>query len=164
MSLRLVDAHLTEQSSYDGMKIIGWYTANSNAGDDELPNTSAIKIATSIAAETNRDNFILLLASTSALVECIEASSNKPLCTVFENDKTRVFTQKVDTSRVQIMENGNNLGVILKKAVSSVQDGDVAGGGRAGSVKIFDFVDHLESCGNADWIENGSVNKLVEKS
>ena len=202
MALRLTDAYLQQQqqrgekrSLVEGVKIIGWYTANANASsvvdEEELPNTSACRITSSMAENTSDDGnggeFVLLLVSTSRLVDCVkktaDASSKSnalPICTVFEKDKSRTFTQKVDDSRVittsQIID-GNAAavdddiaGAVLSKAMQqimsegSIHGGDAAGGGGGGakgSIAIYDYVDHLTDCGEGDWIENGLVNEFV---
>lgn len=202
MALRLTDAYLQQQqqrgekrSLVEGVKIIGWYTANANASsvvdEEELPNTSACRITSSMAENTSDDGnggeFVLLLVSTSRLVDCVkktaDASSKSnalPICTVFEKDKSRTFTQKVDDGRVittsQIID-GNAAAVdddiageVISKAMQqimsecSIHGGDAAGGGGGGtkgSIAIYDYVDHLTDCGKGDWIENGLVNEFV---
>lgn len=203
MALRLTDAYLKQQQQQretrllDGVKIFGWYTANANAlsveNDEELPNSSACRISSSMAEMANNDDgngeeFVLLLVSTSRLVNCVKAvvadassstSNALPICTVFGKDKSRTFTQKVDESRVittchndgnAVDDDGTIAGEILTKAMQQIMSqcnihgGDAAGGGGGGtkdSIAIYDYVDHLTDCGKGGWIENGLVNEFV---
>ncbi|KAL7539431.1 hypothetical protein ACHAXR_009283 [Thalassiosira sp. AJA248-18] len=184
MALRLTDAYLQQQSG--DVRIIGWYTANANVSDDEVPNASACRIVSSIAENANAavaadggssEEFVLLLISTSQLVDSVKkegsaSSSTSPICTVFEKDKSRAFTQKVDSSRVVVSKGGNQEeGGVLCKAMqkmsfdsNSINGGDAAAGGGGNmkdSIAIYDFVDHLTDCGRGDWIENGLVKEFV---
>ena len=149
MSLRLTDAYLQQQKP--GVKIVGWYTANANAStnEDELPNGSACKIASSMAECCSDDNeqFVLLLISTSKLVDY--STTKTTICTVYEKDTRRAFTQKVDDSRVKT---DGKEGVVAK---AIMQSDDVST-----SAEVCDFVDHLNNGGVGDWLENGKVNKF----
>mmetsp|Transcript_10885 Transcript_10885/g.23074 ORF Transcript_10885/g.23074 Transcript_10885/m.23074 type:complete len:248 (-) Transcript_10885:159-902(-) len=179
MALRLTDAYLEQQNSEEGgMKIIGWYTANANTStiennddDGELPNSSACRIASSMAENNASDNdgsttnedFVLLLLSTSRLAKCVKENVEDvvlPICKVFEKDKSRAFTLKVDDGRVATSAGDSGDGgmagrKILSEAMQQISEYSVDGG-------IFDFVDHLTECGQkGDWIENGFVKQFV---
>ena len=202
MALRLTDAYLQlkqqqqQQANSDealkNVRIIGWYTANSSAvmaatdaSIEEMPNVSACRITSSLsennASEDGNDDFVLVLVSSSGLVDAIrgEEKSNDPslssLCKVFEkNSKSRTFTQRVDSSRI---DNGDSdaksVSELLSKALesfshfSSDYDDNVAGGSSSKSIPIYDFVDHLTNFGTSvnlaprDWIENHSVKEIV---
>ena len=167
MALRLADAHLQQQN--DGARIVGWYTANANAAsaDEEMPNASACRIASSVAGNANDDDggsedFFLILVSTAGITE----RTTMPICSVFEKDKSRTFTQKVDGSRIiNTGGDGASLDKVISGAIdqlsSSDYECDAAGGGAKGSLSIHDYVDHLENCGEGNWIENGMVNDFV---
>mmetsp|Transcript_6152 Transcript_6152/g.11819 ORF Transcript_6152/g.11819 Transcript_6152/m.11819 type:complete len:261 (-) Transcript_6152:62-844(-) len=184
MALRLTDAYLRQQQNLEeGVKIIGWYTANANTStietndddDDigELPNSSACRIASSMAENINdsdgngnaNEDFVLLLVSTSRLATCVKEDVEDvvlPICKVFEKDKSRAFTLEVDDGRVITSANGDggDDGImvgrkILSEAMQQISEYSVDGG-------IFDFVDHLTECGQkGDWIENGFVKQFV---
>ena len=158
MSLRLTDAYLQHQQK--GVKIVGWYTANANANasdnNEEMPNGSACKIASSMAeycagADDTNEQFVLLLISTSKLVDySTTKTSTSTICTVYEKDTRRTFTQKVDDSRVVKSDNDGKEGLI-EKAVILHNDN---------MMEVCDFVDHLENGGVGDWLENDKVNKF----
>eukprot|EP00584_Thalassiosira_punctigera_P009120 CAMPEP_0172529830 /NCGR_PEP_ID=MMETSP1067-20121228/3800_1 /TAXON_ID=265564 ORGANISM="Thalassiosira punctigera, Strain Tpunct2005C2" /NCGR_SAMPLE_ID=MMETSP1067 /ASSEMBLY_ACC=CAM_ASM_000444 /LENGTH=248 /DNA_ID=CAMNT_0013313955 /DNA_START=26 /DNA_END=772 /DNA_ORIENTATION=+ len=181
VALRLTDAYLQLQqqhptgkerrASLEGARIVGWYTANANAssvGDDEgeLPNPSACRIVASMAEcganneDGNGENFVLLLVSTSRLAECVKevddaSSITTPICKVFEKDKSRAFTQKVDDGRVLNDDVSDvTAGKILSEAMQQISEYSDDGG-------ICDFVDHLADFGEGDWIENRYVNQFV---
>ena len=196
MALRLVDAHLSQSRSppsEGGVRILGWYTANANAncdadaggGDDETetPNPSACRIASSVAEcggnddGDDGDGFVLLLVSTSRLVNCVEslhrATTNEddpkeprrrslPICTVFERSSRPggAFAQRVDDGCVttSTSDGGTEDGCAraLAEAVARQLGYDKDDGGY-----VYDFVDHLEDYKSGeDWIENGLVNSL----
>mmetsp|Transcript_31864 Transcript_31864/g.66978 ORF Transcript_31864/g.66978 Transcript_31864/m.66978 type:complete len:269 (+) Transcript_31864:120-926(+) len=194
MALRLTDAYLQQEQNkqkMEGVRVVGWYTANANAPskdndqDDELPNTSACRIVSSLAenAAVGDDNgngdeqFVLLLVSTSRLVDSTQNEYALPICTVFEKDKSRTFTQRVGKERISVISttiDGNNAGddlagEVLSEAMEQQQllsfsenGGDAAAGvGGGGNIAIYDYVDHLMDCGRGDWIENGVVDKFV---
>lgn len=173
MALRLADAHLSQLA--DGVKIIGWYTANASAPfvskggadgrEDEAPNSSACRIVSSMAegsaaTEGEGDDFVLLLVSTSRLANAVAKEPCLPICTVFEKDRNcRTFTQRVDGERVTTEGSAAAAGGVLSKAVA--QQLDMLEGGGGGSMEIYDFVDHMNDFGRGDWIENAGVNKLL---
>ena len=158
MALRLTEAHLQTQKGMEGVRIVGWYTANARAASEE-PNAPACRIAASMA-EGAGEEFLLLVVSTKALVDC-----TLPICTVYEKGSSRAFAHKVDSDRVS-STGPNNGGEILSKALqqlpSSEYESDVAGGGKKGSLAICDFVDHLEDGGKGDWLGNAAVKEFVE--
>ncbi|KAL7550534.1 hypothetical protein ACHAWF_013755 [Thalassiosira exigua] len=174
MALRLTEASLRLQSAGAGgekkegaRRIVGWYTANANPAEDGLANISACRIAASIAEADADEEFVLLLISTRAMVE-----NTLPMCTVFEKDKSRTFTQRVDKDRVITSDPDGgkckdiyNAVKVLSEAVGrrsmTDNESDAAGGGARDSVPIHDFVDHMANCGEGDWIKNGAVTKFV---
>ena len=163
MALRLTDAYLQKnqkQERLEGARIIGWYTANTNAiisdcGDDELPNAPACKIVASMAESDVEGEFVLLLVTAARLVD---HDASLPICTVFERDHHRTYTSRVDDGRVTNGEDENILGEVLSKAVDervlSSSSADIA---------IHDYVDHLNDYGKGNWIENGLVNEFVSR-
>jgi hypothetical protein len=196
MALRLVDAHLSQSRSppsEGGVRILGWYTANANAncdadagggdGETETPNPSACRIASSVAEcrenddGYDRDDFVLLLVSTSRLVNCVESlhrattkegdpkeprRRSLPICTVFERSSRPggAFAQRVDEGCVttSTSDGGTEDGCAraLAEAVARQLGYDKDDGGY-----VYDFVDHLEDYESGeDWIENGLVNSL----
>ena len=181
MALRLVDAHLRNEKE-EGLKIVGWYTANANTNttstnnnnnneqfnDNEVQNSSACRIISSIAEcynsseggnNVDESDFVLLLISTSQLIE-----QTLPICNVFEKDNNKSnntkFTKKVDMERIDSVESSSALSYAMEQCLLN-NDADVAGSGENGSVTVYDFVDHLENGGRGDWIENDMVNKIV---
>ena len=166
MSLRLTDAYLQQQQQQQkGVKIVGWYTANANANasdnNEEMPNGSACKIASSMAeycadADDTNEQFVLLLISTSKLVDysTTTTTTTSTICTVYEKDTRRTFTQKVDDSRVVKSDNDGKEGLIEKAVILQVDDND------NNMMEVCDFVDHLENGGVGDWLENDKVNKF----
>ena len=175
MALRLVDAHLRNEKE-EGLKIVGWYTANANTTSstnnnnnneqfvekEEVPNSSACRIISSIAQCYNSseggdngnesDDFVLLLISTSQLIE-----QTLPICSVFEKDNNKsnnnTFTKKVDMERIDSVESSSALSYAMEQCLLN---NDAKAG-----VTVYDFVDHLENGGRGDWIENDMVNKIV---
>ena len=178
MALRLTDAYLQQQQER-GLKIIGWYTANSsnrNNNSEELPNSSACRIASFIAEidEDGGDNIVLLLVSTSKLVSSMtkQTGTDKVLpiiCNIYEKSSHRTFTQQVNEDRMissdSLKEGGGNFSTAVEQCLSSLGDADAAGGGGGGGknsgIAIYDYVDHLNDGGRGDWIVNDTVNKFV---
>lgn len=152
MALRLVDAHLHQQGD-DNLTIIGWYTSNASTSDDETPNLSACRIASSMAdccQEGGGDNFILVMVTTSGLIAAVSKDSDSsvsPLCRVFQKDaKTKTFSHEVDSS---LITQENDTSYIISKAMSK-------------EMPIYDFVDHISNYGsedwnNMDWIKNAAI-------
>jgi hypothetical protein len=216
MALRLVDAHLSQSrsssslsssspssSSAGGARILGWYTANANAnadtrggdGETETPNPSACRIASSVAECGGNDgnygeDFILLLVSTSRLVNCVKslhrATSEDdpkeprrcllPICTAFERSSRPggAFAQRVNDGCVTTTTTTATTGGPSSKATSDEGAEDGCARALAEAVArqlgydkddggyVYDFVDHLEDFESGeDWIENGLVNSLV---
>eukprot|EP00581_Thalassiosira_minuscula_P028557 CAMPEP_0183751980 /NCGR_PEP_ID=MMETSP0739-20130205/2079_1 /TAXON_ID=385413 /ORGANISM="Thalassiosira miniscula, Strain CCMP1093" /LENGTH=215 /DNA_ID=CAMNT_0025988283 /DNA_START=64 /DNA_END=708 /DNA_ORIENTATION=+ len=166
MALRLTDAYL-QQKPLEGVKIVGWYTANANAlssgsnNEEELPNAPACRICSSMAENSSDDNgtvedFLLLLVSTPRLVDCVKGAADEtplPICTVFEKgNRSRTFTQKVDDSRLVTVDSKEILSKAVQQIVSEggIRGGDAAGGGGS-DITIYDFVDHLAECGEGNW-------------
>ena len=174
MALRLTDAYLQHQQQERGLKIIGWYTANSNSNinSEELPNASACRIASSIAEidEDGGDNIVLLLVSTSKLVSSMTkqtGTDNLPIiCNIYEKSSHRTFTQQVNEDRIisldSLKEGGGKISTAVGQCLSSLGDADAAGGGgKSSGIAIYDYVDHLNDGGRGDWIVNDTVNKFV---
>ena len=139
MALRLVDAHLQEQGG-ENLTIIGWYTSNASALDDETPNLSACRIASSMSdCQEGGDNFILVLVTTSGIVAAVSKESDSqssPLCRVFRKDvNTKSFSREVDSS---LITHDNEASGLISKAMSK-------------ETPIHDFVDHVSNYGNEDW-------------
>mmetsp|Transcript_10619 Transcript_10619/g.21217 ORF Transcript_10619/g.21217 Transcript_10619/m.21217 type:complete len:220 (+) Transcript_10619:145-804(+) len=151
MALRLVDAHLQQQGG-DDLTIIGWYTSNASTLDDDTPNLSACRIASSMSdnCHDGGDNFMLVLVTTSGLLAAVSKDSDSslsPLCRVFQKDtKTKTFSSEVNSSFVT---QENDTSYIISKALSK-------------EMPIYDFVDHISNYGsedwnNMDWIKNGAI-------
>ncbi|KAK1749130.1 MPN domain-containing protein [Skeletonema marinoi] len=150
MALRLVDAHLQQQGG-DDLTIIGWYTSNASTLDDDTPNLSACRIASSMSdnCQDGGDNFILVLVTTSGLLAAVskDSDSSLSLCRVFQKDtKTKTFSSEVNSSFVT---QENDTSYIISKALSK-------------EMPIYDFVDHISNYGsedwnNMDWIKNGAI-------
>ena len=172
MALRLTDAYLQQQQE-QGLKIIGWYTANSNNNNNsesELPNASACRIASSIAEidEDGGDNIVLLLVSTSKLVSSMmNGTDNLPICNIYEKSSHRTFTQQVNEDRIISLDSlkggGGKISTAMEQCLSSLGDADAAGGGgsKSSGIALYDYVDHLNDGGRGDWIVNDTVNKFV---
>ena len=78
MSLRLVDGHLTIKN--DGTRIVGWYTANANAGDD-APGPSARRVASCLSAEEGCGGCVLLAVSSGRIAGCLAGDGDGgPIC------------------------------------------------------------------------------------
>ncbi len=151
MALRLVDAHLQQQGEKD-LTIIGWYTSNASTLEDEAPNSSACRIASSMSdnCQEGGDNFILVMITTSGLLAAVSKDSDSslsPLCRVFQKDaKTKTFSYEVDSSCIT---QENDTAYIISKALSK-------------DMPIYDFVDHISNYGSEDWnkmdwINNGAI-------
>ena len=151
MALRLVDAHLQQQGD-ENLAIIGWYTSNASTSDDETPNLSACRIASSMSdccQEGLGDSFILVMVTTTGLLAAVskDSDSSSALCRVFQKDaKTKTFSSEVDSS---LITQENDTSYIISKAMSK-------------EMPIYDFVDHISNYGsddwkNMDWIKNGSI-------
>merc|ERR1711957_764398 len=91
-----------------------------------------------------------------------EDASPLSICAVFQEDRSRMFTQKVDDSRVTIATSQVNVAAsadsdraraVIVKAIHDATCLD--------SIIIYDFVDHLTDGREVDWIENTLVNKLI---
>ena len=174
MALRLTDAYLQQQQQEQGLKIIGWYTANSNNNNNsesELPNASACRIASSIAEidEDGGDNIVLLLVSTLKLVSSMTKQSgtdNLPIiCNIYEKSSHRTFTQQVNEDRIISLDSlkggGGKISTAMEQCLSSLGDADAAGGGgKSSDIALYDYVDHLNDGGRGDWIVNDTVNKF----
>ena len=178
MALRLTDAYLQQQQQQQeqGLKIIGWYTANSNNNNNsesELPNASACRIASSIAEidEDGGDNIVLLLVSTSKLVSSMMTkqtgtADNLPICNIYEKSSHRTFTQQVNEDRIISLDSlkggGGKISTAMEECLWSLGNADAAGGGgKSSGIVIYDYVDHLNDGGRGDWIVNDTVNKFV---
>jgi len=189
MALRLTDAYLhlhQKKGMLGGVKIVGWYTANSDGEDGgELPNPSACRIASSVAENINTNNeegnaggdCVLLLVFTSRLVNRIKDvadASSLPICAVFEKDRSRMFTQKVDDSRITTTTTHTDVAAsvdrtrdVISKAMQRYLSNSSADRDDAtclNSIAMYDFVDHLTDCRDVDWIENRSVNDFIEET
>ena len=151
MALRLVDAHLQQQGE-DDLTIIGWYTSNASTLDDEAPNPSACRIASSMSenCQEGGDNFILVMITTSGLLAAVSKDSDSslsPLCRVFQRHaNTKTFSHEVHSSRIT---QENDTACIISKALSM-------------EMPIYDFVDHISHYGSEDWnkmdwIKNGAI-------
>eukprot|EP00986_Skeletonema_menzelii_P006434 scaffold2430_cov146-Skeletonema_menzelii.AAC.6 len=151
MALRLVDAHLQQQGG-DDLTIIGWYTSNASTLDDEAPNPSACRIASSMSenCQEGGDNFILVMITTSGLLAAVSKDSDSslsPLCRVFQRHaNTKTFSHEVHSSRIT---QENDTAYIISKALSK-------------EMPIYDFVDHISHYGGEDWnkmdwIKNGAI-------
>ncbi|KAL7500671.1 hypothetical protein ACHAWT_008526 [Skeletonema menzelii] len=151
MALRLVDAHLQQQGG-DDLTIIGWYTSNASTLDDEAPNPSACRIASSMSenCQEGGDNFILVMITTSGLLAAVSKDSDSslsPLCRVFQRHaNTKTFSHEVHSSRIT---QENDTAYIISKALSK-------------EMPICDFVDHISHYGSEDWnkmdwIKNGAI-------
>ena len=161
MALRLCDAHLQQQNNND-MTIIGWYTSNASTSDDEMPNLSACRIASSMSDNGEEgDNFILVLVTTTGIVSATvskgdsaeDSASSSPACRVFQKDtKSKTFSQEVDSSLISY-ENASK--DIIAIAFSK-------------GLPIYDYVDHISSYGrdddwkDMDWITNDAI-KVIAK-
>lgn len=150
-SLRLVDIHLKDGEN----KIIGWYTANSNGGDE--PNIPALRVVNSMA-EQCEEQLILVLVS---------AEPEGSLCTVFEGGKGKTFTQRVESSRIQ--SGDLNVRDAINRGIKDMSHFS-SGFGEKNGLTIYDYVDHVteyEKKGGLDeknWIENRSVVDFVARA
>jgi len=185
MALRLTDAYLRqrqEKGELENVNIVGWYSANADANDGgDVPNPSACRVAAAIAENRSGHDeggdgggkCVLLLVSTPKIAQCLRDAPDavsSTMCAVFEQDKSRTFTQRVDESRVAITttpsSNIDRSRGVLSEAMKMYVSHRLLREDNASYVKsvdINDFVDHLTDCGEADWIENRSVNELIAK-
>ncbi|EJK73068.1 hypothetical protein THAOC_05327 [Thalassiosira oceanica] len=166
MSLRLVDGHLSVKN--DGTRIVGWYTSNSNAGD-EGPSPSARRVASCLSAEEGGGGggCVLLAVSAGRIAGCLAGECPGPICDAYEADgKSGAYTRLVDGTRVASEDDGARLGEVIRSAIrsSGEGEGDAAAGGGGSQLSICDFVDHLEDCGRGDWIENREVGRFVKNA
>lgn len=166
MSLRLVDGHLTIKN--DGTGIVGWYTANANAGDD-APGPSARRVASCLSSEEGCGGCVLLAVSSGRIAGCLAGDGDGgPICDAYEADgKSGAYTRLVDGTRISSEDGGARLGEVIGSAIRSSGgegEGDVAAGGGAAQLSICDFVDHLDDCGRGDWIENREVGTFVKNA
>ena len=163
MALRLCDAHfLQTQCSDNDLAIIGWYTSNASTSDDELPNPSACRIASSMSdnGEEGDPNFILVLVTTTGIVAAVSkdsedstTTSSAAACRVFLKDtKTNTFSQEVDSS---LISSENVSKELITNALSK-------------GLPIYDYVDHISSYGcdddwkDMDWITNDAINCIAK--
>ena len=158
MALRLTYAHLQQQRGSGGaddnnnLTIIGWYTSNASTLDDDAPNLSACRVASSMSGNGEEgDTFILVLVTTSGILAAVSTDSDDSLspslCRVFQKDtRTKTFTNEVDSS---LISQENETSYIISKAMSK-------------EMPIFDYVDHISNYGsddwnNMDWITNSAI-------
>ena len=150
-SLRLVDIHLNDGEK----KIIGWYTANSNGGDE--PNIPALRVVNSMA-EQSEEQLILVLVS---------ADPEGSLCTVFEGGNGKTFTQRVDASRIK--NEDSKVRDLVNRGVKDMSNFS-SGFGEENGLTIYDYVDHVSNyekrrdLDERNWIENKVVADFVAKA
>ena len=166
MSLRLVDGHLSIKN--DGTRIVGWYSANSNAGDDG-PSPSARRVASCLSAEEAEGGGCVLLAvSAGRVAACLAGGGPGPICDAYEADaKSGAYTRLVDGTRIASEDDGERLGEVIRSAIRSSGEGEgdvAAGGSGTPKLSICDFVDHLEDCGRGDWIENREAGIFLKNA
>lgn len=163
MALRLCDAHLLQQQQEGNnqLTIIGWYTSNASTVDDETPNLSACRIASSMSdnGDEGDNNFILVLVTTVGIIAALAKDSDSessPSYRVFQKaTRTKTFSQEVDWSLIS--HENDVTREIIRKALTK-------------GLPIYDYVDHISNYGvddnwkDMDWITNAAITSLAKEN
>jgi Uncharacterised protein family (UPF0172) len=130
-------------------RVVGWYTAPERLGDTH-PGPVALRIAANFFATKSPSTLpVLLVMNNEALSDCIQGERQNSIMKVFGKDSGGQWLEPLS---LQVLEESKSL-----SAVNSAF---------AKQIGIVDFVNHLESEDNPEWIYNeyltNHVNKVIK--
>ena len=130
----------------DGV-VVGWYTAPERL-QDEKPGAPALRIAASLAANTQGEPVLMVLQS-EAVAECLGGDTTK-------TEVVKVYGKDFGQQWMESLE------LLVESEVKALEAARQA---HKDKVVLHDLVDHWEGdSAAADWFPNAAIAKWVERS